>query len=165
MRLLCLSLLLCALSANAQMRRRSSQQPGGDLTGGAYNQPAATMHGTLKKITNKDIIIFVEGDQSVTIDRTHKTKFMKDGKEIKPAEIAQGSVLTIDVNHDPQLNPLALTVTVDSGPVDSGPDSSTSDSATSGPETSPPATTGAGAASTSSAPAQAPGKPQGPTNQ
>jgi hypothetical protein len=121
MRLLCLSLILCAISANAQYRRRTTSNSPGDLTGGAYNQPSATMHGTLKKITSKDIFILVEGDQSVDIDRTHKTKFMKDGKEIKPADIAPGSVVTVDVNHDPQLHPLAVTLTVDSGPIGQEP--------------------------------------------
>jgi hypothetical protein len=148
MRLLCLSLILCALSANAQYRRRTTPTSPGDLTGGAYNQPSATMHGTLKKITGKDIVIVVEGDQSVDIDRTHKTRFVKDGKEIKPADIAAGSIVTVDVNHDPQLHPLALTLTVDSGPI--------------GQET-PPATIGAGPASTSSAPGSS--KPAKSTNQ
>jgi hypothetical protein len=148
MRLLCLSLILCAIGANAQYRRRTTPNSPGDLTGGAYNQPSATMHGTLKKITSKDIVILVEGDQSVDIDRTHKTKFLKDGKEIKPADIAAGSVVTVDVNHDPQLHPLAITLTVDSGPTDL--------------ET-PPATTGAVPASTSSAPA--PAKPAESTSQ
>jgi hypothetical protein len=46
---------------------------------------------------------------------------MKDGKEIKPADIAPGSVVTVDVNHDPQLHPLAVTLTVDSGPIGQEP--------------------------------------------
>ena len=117
MRFTLLFLLIGAVSANAQMRRRTTQPAGGAI-GGVNNQPAATMHGTLKKITSKDIIIVVEGDQAVTIDRTHKTKFLRDGKDVKPADILVGSVLTIDVSHDPQLAPLALTVTVDSGPID-----------------------------------------------
>ncbi len=161
MRLVCLSLMLCAISANAQYRRRTPSNSPGDLTGGAYNQPSATMHGTLKKITSKDIFILVENDQSVDIDRTHKTKFMKDGKEIKPADIAVGSVVTVDVNHDPQLHPLAVTLTVDSGPIDSGINAS-GPSAASGPE--PPHAT-SGAASPSSAPAAAPAKPAESTNQ
>ena len=146
MRLFCISLLAFALLANAQMRQRG--QSGTSSIAGAYNMPSATMHGTLKKITSKDIIINVEGDQLVTIDRTHKTKFLRDGKEIKPADIAIGSVVTVDVNHDPQLHPLAITLTVDSGPTD---------------QESPPATTGAGPASTSSAPV--PAKPAESTTQ
>jgi hypothetical protein len=116
-------LLICVVSVTAQMRRRTpgQQQPNSTVDSGAYRQPAATMHGVLKKITSKDIIIVADGDQALTIDRTRKTKFFREGKEIKPAEIAPGSVLTIDVGHDPELNPLALNVMVDSGPIDSEP--------------------------------------------
>jgi len=136
---MCITLVTLSFNANAQMRQRGST--GTSSIAGAYNMPSATMHGTLKKITGKDIIINVEGDQLVTIDRTRKTKFLRAGKEIKPADIAVGSVVTVDVNEDPQLKPLALNVMVESGPTD--------------PEPSPTATSTGSAAADQQEPAPA----------
>ena len=129
-RILVASLLLFAISVTAQVRRRTLNS--GSSIAGAYGMPAATIHGSLKRITSKDIIIIVEGAQAMTIDRTHKTKFLKAGKEIKPADIAAGSILTVEVSQDPQLKPLALNVTVDSGPTE--------------PEQQPPSQTSMGSA-------------------
>lgn len=115
----CCSVLLgIGLSAWGQMRRTRAGQPNGTAITGAYNEPAATMHGVLKRITKKSVIIAADGDQIVTMDRTRKTKFFKQGKEVKPEEIAEGSVVSVDVGKDPQLAPLAVNVRVDAPAVD-----------------------------------------------
>jgi hypothetical protein len=85
---------------------------------GAYHDPAATMHGVLKRLTAKAVTIIGDGDQSVEIVRTHKTRFLRNGKEIKPADILIGSILSIDVAKAPDLTPLAVNVMVDSPPID-----------------------------------------------
>ncbi len=85
---------------------------------GAYHEPAATMHGPLKRITSKAIVIVGDGDQEVEIVRTRKTKFLRNGKEIKPTEIAVGSVLSIDVGKFPDLTPQAVNVMVEAPPID-----------------------------------------------
>jgi hypothetical protein len=85
---------------------------------GAYHNPAATMHGTLKHMNGKVITIIGDGDQTVEIVRTHKTKFLRNGKEIKPTEIAVGSILSIDVGLFPDLSPQAINVMVDSPPIE-----------------------------------------------
>jgi hypothetical protein len=104
--------------ARAQYRRPINSGGNPTIITGAYGEPAATMHGVLKQLTNKDIYIVAEGDQTVKIERTHKTKFLRDGKPIKASEIALGSVLSIDVGKDPQLKPQAINVMVDSPPID-----------------------------------------------
>ena len=114
--LVLMALPLLAQQPPQRTRTRSLPNTIGDT--GAYHEPAATMHGTLKRITNKAIVIIGDGDQSVEIVRTHKTKFLRDGKEIKPSDILVGSVLSIDVGKFPDLTPQAVNVMVDSPPID-----------------------------------------------
>jgi hypothetical protein len=111
--------LVSVAAANAQYAQRRPNT-GGNPTAitGAYGEPAATMHGTLKEITKKDIFLVLDGDQTLRIERTRKTKFLKDGKPIQVSEIAPGSVLSVDVGKDPQLSPQAVNVIVDSPPID-----------------------------------------------
>ena len=80
---------------------------------GVYGGPAVTFHGKLKNLTKKEIVIETEDDQAIEIRRYHKTKFMKDDREIKPADIPIGSSLTVDVTQDPDLKPVAVNVFVD----------------------------------------------------
>src|SRR5579871_2794081 len=80
---------------------------------GAYGGPAVTFHGKMKQITNKEVVIVSDEDQEVVLRRTHKTKFLKGDKEIKPVEIAEGTALTLDVTKDPDMKPVALNVFVD----------------------------------------------------
>ena len=80
---------------------------------GAYGGPAVTFHGKLKHITNKEVVIISDEDQEIVLRRTHKTKFLKGDKEIKPAEIREGAALTLDVTKDPDMKPVALNVFVD----------------------------------------------------
>jgi hypothetical protein len=102
----------------AQYGRTRIPQPNATAVAGAYNEPAATMHGVLKRITKKDIVILVDDDRPVTMDRVRKTKFFKDGKEVQPEQLAMGSIVSVDVGKDPQLTPLALNVRVDAPPID-----------------------------------------------
>src|SRR5260370_21558767 len=71
-----------------------------------------TFEGTLKLLTNKEIVIQLQSDQLLSIRRNRKTKFVENGKEIKPSDIAQGTPLAIDVKEDIDLKPLALRVVV-----------------------------------------------------
>ena len=80
---------------------------------GAYGGPAVTFHGKLKQISNKEVVIVSDEDQEIVLRRTHKTKFLKGDKEIKPADIPEGTALTLDVTKDPDMKPVALNVFVD----------------------------------------------------
>ncbi len=102
----------------AQYMPRHTASPNAVASTGAYNEPAATMHGILHKLSAKEIVIITEGDQSVTIVRTRKTKFLSKGKEIKPSEIALNSIVSVDVGKFADLTPQAVNVMVDSPPVD-----------------------------------------------
>lgn len=75
------------------------------------------MHGTVKRITSKAVVIITDGDQSVEIVRTHKTRFFRGGKEIQASEIAVGSIVSVDVGKFPDLTPQAVNVMVDSPPI------------------------------------------------
>jgi hypothetical protein len=79
---------------------------------GPYAGPAATLHGTLKSLTKKEIIIDVDPDQSLTVRLTKKTRFQKDGQPIKPSDIAIGTTVALDAKQDPDLKLSALLVTI-----------------------------------------------------
>ena len=58
-------------------------------TGGTYNGPAVTFHGTVKSLTKKEIIIDLDGaepdgEQTLTLRRSGKTKFFKDERRSRP---------------------------------------------------------------------------------
>lgn len=70
--------------------------------------------GKLKVLDKKKIVIETEDTELLTIKLTGKTKFLSDGKTIKPAEIDLEAPLTVDVNQDTDASLLAVNVTVDS---------------------------------------------------
>lgn len=80
---------------------------------GAYGGPAVSFHGKLKELTKREIVIETDDDQALSIGRYRKTKFLKDNREIKAADIPMGASLTVDVTQDPDLKPLAVNVFVD----------------------------------------------------
>ena len=75
-----------------------------------------TFEGTLKMLTRKAITIQLQSDQLLEIRRDHKTKFVENGKEIKPSDIAVGTPLAIDVHEDIDLHPIAVRVVVNPPP-------------------------------------------------
>ena len=92
---LMLATLLCAIA--------------GSQSGAA---PTPTFEGTLKTLSNKEIVITLQSEQILEIRRDRKTKFFEYGKEIKPDKIAAGTPLAIDVKEDIDLHPLAVRVVV-----------------------------------------------------
>lgn len=105
-------LVFLAVNGSAQYRRRVPIEP--TNPSGAVKDVQGTLHGKLKLITNKEIVFQNGDDQSVSVRRTRKTRFMKDGKEIKPSSIEPDTAVSIDVVQDIDLKPMAITVTVDS---------------------------------------------------
>ena len=77
--------------------------------------PSPTFHGILKAISNKEIILQLGDDQTVSIRRNRKTKFFIKDREVKAQEIPAGSVVAIDVKEDLDLKPVALKVTLNPG--------------------------------------------------
>jgi hypothetical protein len=110
MRLLLFALLF-TYGLSGQYVRRSPIPTGKahDSTGGMV----VTFHGKLTEFTKKDFTIATEDQPAFVIERSHKTKFLKDGKPIKFEDIPMGAELSVDVTKDPDLHPIALSVTVE----------------------------------------------------
>ncbi len=91
-------------------RRRPSSATVG---AGPYNGPAVSFNGTVKSLTKKEIIIDLDAEQeSLTLRRSGKTKFFKDDKEIKAADIPVGTHVTLDATRDGDQKLSALKVMV-----------------------------------------------------
>jgi hypothetical protein len=108
------STLLPAQTAYPRYRRGV---PGSNIpTTGSYKDLAGTFHGTLKQISNKEIVIRNEEDQDVVIRRSRKTKFLKDDKEIKASAVPANALVTVEAAEDIDLKPIAVSLSVDPPP-------------------------------------------------
>jgi len=106
------TLILAGVSF-AQYQRRSSSKANPAPPTSAVSP---TFEGTLKSMTGKEILLQLATDQVVSIRRNHKTKFVENGKDVKPDNIKQGTPLAIDVKEDIDLKPIALRVVVNPPP-------------------------------------------------
>lgn len=102
-------LVLCAALLGAQTRR--PQRPQSRVS--QLETPVATFHGKLQSLSKKDIVLEIGEDQTIDFHISHKTRFLKDGKPIKPAAIPAGAALTVEGKRDLLGNVDAVTVTVD----------------------------------------------------
>src|SRR5215467_11412745 len=107
---LAVAALVCAQTPNPGRRGRQTQPQArvSDL-----ETPVATFHGTLKSINKKEVVLALAEDQTIAFHVSHKTKFLKDGKAIKPSAIPADAPLTVDGKRDLLGNVEAVTVTVD----------------------------------------------------
>lgn len=110
--LLVLGSPVCGQTRNSRERRSATPRP--DLNTTAVKDLAGTFRGTLKELTNKEIVIQNEENQTVSIRRNRKTKFLRDEREIKAAEIPLNTPVTIEAAQDIDLKPMAISVTADS---------------------------------------------------
>lgn len=78
--------------------------------------PTPTFEGTLKSLSKKEIVIQLQSDQTLTIRRGRKTKFLENEKDVKPENIALGTPLAVDVKEDLDAKPLAVRVVVNPPP-------------------------------------------------
>lgn len=76
--------------------------------------PAATFQGNLRALNKKQLIIDVvdTADQSLTFRISKKTKFLKDGKEIKLKDVSVGTLVAVDAQRDPDQKFSALNVVI-----------------------------------------------------
>ena len=86
------------------------------LTGQTGKIPSPTFRGTLKTMDNQEIVLQLEADQTVSIRRTRKTKFLRNDKEVKPSDIPVGTPLEVDVTEGPDLKPVAIKVVIKAAP-------------------------------------------------
>lgn len=110
-------LLLFVLSA-PQLNAQRGRRDGGSATGAAraptpLRGVVIAVHGKLKDLNKKSIVVLADDDKLMTFRRTSKTKFYRGDKEIKSFEIDLESVVTVDVSEDTDLKFLALAVKAD----------------------------------------------------
>ena len=110
-----LGLLLAGWTLSAQRRRQNGPRSEG-LGAGVNAKLAGTFHGTLKELNGKEIVLQTAEDQTVVIRRSRKTKFWREGKEIKASGIAMDEVVSVDAVEDVDLKPIAVRVTVELRP-------------------------------------------------
>ena len=112
-----LALFVAALCAQVPtVGRRGRTAPRQQNRVSDLETPVATFHGKLKSLTKKEVVLELGEDKSIAFHISHKTKFLKDAKPIKPAAIPAGAPVTIDGKRDLLGNVDAVTVTVDTGP-------------------------------------------------
>lgn len=103
----------CAHAQTPYPGYRRRTLPNGTAIPGAYKDVAGTFHGTLKRLSNKEIVIQNDEDQTVVIRRSRKTKFLMDDKEIKASAIALNTLVTVEAAEDNDLKPTAMSLSVD----------------------------------------------------
>src|ERR1700691_5930541 len=82
----------------------------------AYKDVAGSFHGKLKELNSKEILIETDDDQTVSIHRSRKTKFLKGKDSIKASDIDLETMVTVDASEDVDLKLTAVSVTVDPPP-------------------------------------------------
>jgi len=93
-----------------RMRRPS----GSPATVDGIKGVVVSLHGKLKVLDKKKIVIETEEKELVNIRLSGKTKFFSNGKAIKPASIDMETPVTVDASEDADMSVLAINVTVDS---------------------------------------------------
>src|SRR5271165_3081367 len=105
--LLCLQATPLAAQTSVQRSRRAVARQTGVITPTAKDL-AGTFRGTLKFLSSKEIIIETSEDQTVSIRRSRKTKFYKDGKEVKATDLTLNEPVSVDAAEDNDLKPTAV---------------------------------------------------------
>jgi hypothetical protein len=104
-------LLLIPVALPGQMRGRRGVSPAHPE---AFKGIVVTFHGTLRKLSKKEIIIESAGEnrELVTFRRNRTTKFLENDAEIKPTNIDLETVVTVDATEDVDLQLMAVSVIV-----------------------------------------------------
>ena len=78
----------------------------------AFKGIVVTFHGTLKKITKKEILVESGEDnhELLTFRRNKATKFLDNGAEVKPTAIDLESAVSVDAAEDVDLKLMAISV-------------------------------------------------------
>ena len=81
---------------------------------GAYKGVLVTFHGKLKVLDKKKIVIETEDNQNLSLRVSSKTKFVDNGKTVKPSSIDLDTLVTVEASEDTDLSLLVANVSVDS---------------------------------------------------
>jgi hypothetical protein len=107
--LLLTPLVLCAqypYSRNRPGARGTTAPPGASVPKGVI----IVFKGKLKVLDKKKIVVETEEGELLTIKLTGKTKFIDDGKTVKPVEIDLETPVAVDATQDTDTSLLALNV-------------------------------------------------------
>lgn len=110
--LLLTPLILCAQYPYSRTRpgaRGTTAPPGASVPKGVI----IVFKGKLKVIDKKKIVIETEDSELLTIKLTGKTKFIDDGKTVKPTEIDLETPVAVDAAQDTDASLLAVNVSTD----------------------------------------------------
>ena len=99
--------LALALSLSAQMR--PPRVPGGTNIGPVVDA-VASFDGVFKSADKKFVEIQVESGDIMRMYITHNTKFVLDGKNVKPTAFHDGDKLLADATRDARMNMLAVKI-------------------------------------------------------
>ena len=95
---------------------RRGNYPMGGLGVPMPDLPEVNFKGKLKKIDGKVILLDLDDGRTASFQRSGKTKFYKDSKEIKPSDLHIGDRISLDAKEDPRAFLDALKVTFDNSP-------------------------------------------------
>ena len=108
--------LLTLASSGILLSQGTARHTKGTTTTGTstYDVPAVTFEGKVKTVDKKELRIDagVSGEDSLIFRITHRTHFLKDGKEIKPTDVAPGTPVAVDAYREPDQKFSALNVVV-----------------------------------------------------
>ena len=99
--------LALALSLSAQMR--PPRVPGGTNIGPVVDA-VASFDGVFKSADKKFVEIHVESGDIMRMYITHNTKFVLDGKNVKPTAFHDGDKVLADATRDARMNMLAVKI-------------------------------------------------------
>jgi hypothetical protein len=105
--------LLAPVALDAQKGRRGRSSTS-STHAEAFKGIVVTFHGTLKKITKKEILIESGQDnhELLTFRRNKATKFLDNDAEIKPGAIDLESEVTVNASEDVDLHLMAVSLSV-----------------------------------------------------
>ena len=69
--------------------------------------------GSLLRVDGKDVVLKLEDGRTLRMNRTGKTKFYKDSKQIKADDFGPGDHVSVDATNDQQGFLSAISVTLD----------------------------------------------------
>lgn len=113
MRRVLLTALLAVLELSGQYHpggRGSSSGGAGNAGLGPVLDAVATVEGVFKSADKKFVEVQVESGDVVRMYITGKTKFVRDGRNVKASEFQEGDPVTADMSRDARLNMLAVKI-------------------------------------------------------
>lgn len=77
-----------------------------------YNGPPVAMHGVVRSLNKKQLLIDDDQGETQTVRITKKTKFIKDKKDVKFSDVPPGETVTVEVTKDPSQKLVAVDIEV-----------------------------------------------------